>query len=297
LSPFVRSAPAALSFLLVFLTGSIALAGAPQATVPRGGDAARNKKGVPPPAPALVEVAQIAFAEGVVEVSRGESAWRAAAERESLSVGDRVRTTLGATARLEFPWTAVSLGDNSEISLERSTVLTVRLDRGRLDLDPEQDLMKIVTGEATVSGRGRTVVRREPGSTFVSSAAGGADVEGMGQTVRLGLAKAVVVNAGAAPSEPMPLAEGPNVVSPAADPRYVRPGEMVRLEWKGRQPGYHLQVLSVDSDVPVIAIDLKGTSYDLRVNWLGTFRWRVAGRTGPIETQLSGEGLLCIVEK
>ena len=249
------------------------------------------------PSPAALEVARMGFVEGVVEIQRRGEAWTRAVENQPLSMGDRVRTQPGGTARLEFPWTAIAVGDGSELSLQNNRVLTVELERGRLDLDPEQALLRIVTAEATITGSGRTLVRREARTTFVGSYSGGADVEAMGTIIRLGVNKGTLANAGAAPAEAQPLGPAPRVVSPSADPRYIRPGQAVPLKWTGREQAYHLEVLSIDSDVPVMSLDISSGEYDLRLNWLGTFRWRVSGRTGPVETQPSGEGLICVVEK
>ena len=86
-------------------------------------------------------------------------AWTKAAEDQPLLIGDRVRTLKGGTARLEFPWTAVAVGDGSEVSIPNARVLTLQLDRGRLDIDPEQTLLRVVTG------RGRDQRRRpHPGA-------------------------------------------------------------------------------------------------------------------------------------
>ena len=250
---------------------------------------------------AAVEVARIGFADGTVEVQKPGAPWTPAAEDQPLSIGDRVRTSSGATARLEFPWTAIAVGDNSEVSLEKSRLLTLQLHSGRIDIDPEQTLLRVVTSEAAISGSGRTLVRREGTTTFVGSYNGGADVEASASAdssvIRLGVNKAVLVNAGATSSEAMPMGAPPRVVSPSSDPRYVRPGEIVRLTWTGRDPAYHLEVLPIDSDVPVVSLDIATREYDLKLNWLGTFRWRVAGRSGPVESQPSGEGLICVVEK
>lgn len=247
--------------------------------------------------PAPIEVAKIGFVEGSVEIQRPGGAWVKVAEEAPLAIGDRVRTLEGATARLDFPWTAIAMGDGSEISVERNRVLTLQLERGRIDIDPEQTLLRVVTKEAAVSGSGRTLVRREGGVTFVGSYAGGAEVESKGATVRLGLNKATLVKADSLPGEATAMGPAPRVVSPGADPHYVLPGEPVRLTWAGPESAYHLEVLSIDSDVPVISRDISGQEFDLRLNWLGTFRWRVSGRTGPVETQASGEGLVCVVEK
>lgn len=237
------------------------------------------------------------FVEGGVELQRANGPWVPVKEGDPLSIGDRVRTQPGGTARLEFPWTAIAMGDGSAIAVEQNRVLTVRLDRGRLDIDPEQALLRVVTGEAAVSGAGRTLVRREGSTTFVGSYNGGAEVESHGTAVRLGLNKGTLVKEGSAPEEPLIMGAPPRVVAPAADPRYVRPGEAVHLSWTGRETAYHLEVLSIDSDIPVMSLDIEGREYDLRLRWLGTFRWRVAGRTGPVESQASGEGLICVVEK
>ena len=247
--------------------------------------------------PGPVQVAHMGFVEGGVEFQRTNGPWVTVKEGDPLSIGDRVRTLPGSTARLEFPWTAIAMGDRSAITVEKNRVLTVRLDRGRLDIDPEQGLLRVITGEAAISGTGRTLVRREGSTTFVGSYNGGAEVEAKGVAVRLGLNKGTLVKEGSAPEDPLLMGAPPRVVAPAADPRYVRPGEAIHLSWSGRETAYHLEVLSIDSDIPVMSFDVEGTEYDLRLRWLGTFRWRVSGRTGPVESQASGEGLICVVEK
>jgi hypothetical protein len=131
----------------------------------------------------------------------------------------------------------------------------------------------------------------------VGSYNGGADVEASGTIVRLGVNKGTVVNGASPPGEAVALPPPPRVVSPSEDPRYVRTGEVVRLIWTGRETSYHLEVLPIDSDVPVVSLDLEAREFDLRLNWLGTFRWRVSGRAGSVETQPSGEGLICVIEK
>ncbi len=235
--------------------------------------------------------------EGGVEVQKPGAAWTKASEDQALSIGDRVRTLKGATAQLEFPWTAIALGDGSSVFLQKKRVLTLQLESGRIDIDPEQALLRVITEEASISGTGRTLVRREGTTTFVGSYNGGAEVAAKGAAVRLGVNKGTVVNRSARPSDALDMAEAPRVVSPTVDPRYVRVGESVRLTWNGREPAYHLEVLAIDSDVPVVSIDIEGREFDLRLHWLGTFRWRVSGRTGPVESQASGEGLICVVEK
>jgi hypothetical protein len=242
-------------------------------------------------------VARVGFVEGGVEVLKPGAEWTKAIEDQPLAIGDRVRTLRGGTARLEFPWTAVAVGDASEVLIEKSRLLTLQLESGRIDVDPEQTLLRVVTAEAAISGSGRTLVRREGRATFVGSYNGGADVEAAGAIVRLGVNRGTLVNAGAAPSQPALLGPAPRVVSPAADPRYVMPGSDVHLTWTGEQSAYHLEILSIDSDVPVLSLDIESNQFDARITWLGTFRWRVAGRTGPVETQPSGEGLICVVEK
>jgi hypothetical protein len=272
---------------LVFLVALAGLAGAQT----------RKGKDGPSPAPAALEVARMGFVEGGVEVLRPRGAWTKAAESQPLSIGDRVRTLRGGTARLEFPWTSIAMGDGTEVSLGSARVLTLQLDSGRLDVDPEQTLLRVVTEEAAITGSGRTLVRREGKSTFVASYNGGADVEGASAIVRLGINKGTTVNAGKPPGVPVTMSPAPRVVLPGADPRYVRPGEAVRLVWTGQETAYHLDVLPIDSDVPVMSLDIDNREHDLRLPWLGTFRWRVAGRTGPVESQPSSEGLVCVVEK
>lgn len=249
------------------------------------------------PSPAALEVARLGFVEGSVDVQHPGGAWTRAAENQPLMIGDRVRTSRGSTARLEFPWTAIAMGDGSEAGLQDNRVLTLQLERGRLDIDPEQTLLRVVTEEAAISGTGRTLVRREGKSTFVGSYNGGAEVESKGAVVRLGINKGTLVKAGSAPGEAQTLGPAPRVISPSMDPPYIRPGSPVRLTWQGREPAYHLEVLSIDSDVPVMSLDIDAGEFELRLNWLGMFRWRVAGRNGPVESQPSGEGLICVTEK
>jgi len=270
----------------------LALAGSAEAQ-----SAKRKVTPSPSPAAAALEVARIGFAEGGVEVQHPDGAWTKAFETQRLSIGDRVRTLKGGTASIDFPWTAVSMGDGSEISLPNGRVLTLQVERGRVDIDPEQTLLRITTDEAAISGAGRTLIRREGNSTFVASMNGGAEVEGKGSVVRLGVNKGTLVSAGKAPGKPETMGPAPKVVSPRADPRYIRPGQPVHLIWTGQESAYHLEVLSMDSDVPAISLDVENREYDIRLAWLGTFRWRVAGRFGPVESQPSGEGLICVVEK
>ncbi len=283
---FSRPACPLILLLFAFLVSDV------QAQAPR---ALKSPKKAP--AEARIEVALLAFAEGGVEFQTPGGAWMKVTEDQALAIGDRVRTLQGGTTRLEFPWTAIAMSDGSEVSIENNRVLTLRLESGRIDLDPELTLIRVVTAEAAISGSGRTLVRREGKTTFVASYSGGAAVEAAGTVVRLGINRGTVVNAGAAPREPLVMAQAPRVVSPSADPRYVRLGEIVRLTWTGREAFYHLDVLSIDSDVPVVSLDIGAREFDLRLNWLGTFRWRVSGRTGAVESQPSGEGLICVVEK
>ena len=277
--------------LLASLLASDALAQTAPPARPKGS----AKRGAPVRAP--VEVARVGFMEGGVEVQKPGAEWTKASEDQPLSIGDRVRTLKGATAQLEFPWTAIALGDGSSVFLQKKRVLTLQLESGRIDIDPEQALLRVITEEASISGAGRTLVRREGTTTFVGSYNGGAEVTAKGGAVRLGVNKGTVVNRSARPSDALDMAQAPRVVSPTVDPRYVRVGESVRLTWNGREPAYHLEVLAIDSDVPVVSIDIEGREFDLRLHWLGTFRWRVSGRTGPVESQASGEGLICVVEK
>ena len=169
---------------------------------------AQTKRATPirkPTPPVRIEVARLGFVEGGIEIQQPGGAWTKGAEKQALAIGDRVRTLTGGTARLEFPWTAIAMSDASEAVLEQGRVLTLRLESGRIDLDPEQTLLRVVTGEAAISGSGRTLIRREGGTTFVASYSGGADVEAEGVSVRLGINKGTLVNAGKAPSEPQPL--------------------------------------------------------------------------------------------
>ena len=52
-------------------------------------------------------------------------------EDQALAMGDRVRTLRGGMARLEFPWTAVAMGDESQVLIEKSRQLTLQLESGR----------------------------------------------------------------------------------------------------------------------------------------------------------------------
>ncbi len=245
-----------------------------------------------PAAPAL---ARLSFVDRRVERSSAEG-WSEAKEGTALRLGEQLRTTAEAMARLDLPWMTITLSPGSALAFSDEYVLSALLAHGRVQLRADKrEILKVVTGEAEVRGQGWAVLRREGQATFVTSLAGHFQVEGAGKTVALPPGTGTIVQAGKPPLPPLRLPEPPEGLSPGSDPRYVAPGEAVSLSWTPRGRAYQVEVLPVSSDHVLIQRDVGSPPWQVAIPWSGAFRWRVAALDERgLEGKPSAEGLICI---
>lgn len=254
------------------------------------------------PAPPKVPgppLARLGYVERLVEQSAEKSPWRGAVEGSAFRTGERLRTGPDAMARLELPWMSLTLSPSALFSVPDDYVLSAVLEQGRALLHAEaRDMLKLVTAEAEVRGRGRAVVRREGEATLVTSLAGRFQVEGAGRTVDLPAGKGTIVLSGRAPLPPLDLPDAPGDLWPGSDPVYVAPGEPIALRWAPGGPAYEVEVLPVGSDQVLIQRDVGAPPARLGIPWTGAFRWRVAARDPRgLEGRPSKEGLICVDAK
>jgi hypothetical protein len=244
-------------------------------------------------------IARVSYAEGVVDIARPAKAFARVADGALLRSGDRLRTGPSGTARIEFPWMAVTVSAGSVLSIPETMVLATLLEEGRVDQSAEAgDLLKLVTEEAQVRGEGRVVVWRDRTTTSVSALRGAFTVEGKGGSVSLEAGQGTVVRRGAAPSRPAPLPEMPTGLDPGDDALYVAPGEPVELRWNSPFTAHHLEILPIHSNEVLIAREVDASPFTIAIPWQGMFRWRVASRDAKgIEGLPSMEGLIAVVEK
>lgn len=242
-----------------------------------------------------VAVAQISFVESRVDVQRPGAGWEKLAEHGRVRTGERLRTAADSSARLEFPWMSVSLAPSSVLGLAPGAILGLQLDSGRVELSSgRDDIVKLDTPDARVRGQGWVIVRRDTSGTQVSVLRGEfrvgtiALLENQGCTVAVarGLCK------------PVALPTVPAALAPGADPRYVSQGQGVALTWNAapEAAGYFVQVLSFDDDALLLQHDVAAAAHEVRVPWLGLYRWRVSARNAAgIEGPPSLEGLFCVM--
>jgi hypothetical protein len=253
------------------------------------------------PAPASlvgVPVARVAIVAGNVEQSATGRDWQPAQDGHRLKTGDRLRTGPDAVARIEFPWTAVSVGPGSTIQIPGGVVLSTVLEAGRVEVHSGAgEIIKVRTADVQVRGRGHVVVRRSARVTLVSVLDGGFRVEAQGRATSVNGGQGARVETGSAVSVSA-LAPPPDRLVPGADPAYVLRDTPVTLSWNAPGETFHLQVLALDSDNVLLERDVTGLSDHVSIPWLGTFRWRVARRDDRgMEGVLSPPGYVCVVDK
>lgn len=248
--------------------------------------------------PASLSLGQLAVVERLVEQAAGPDRWRKAREGTPLAIGERLRTGSDAVAGLELPWMSAVLGPATVVSFPDAFVLSTLLEQGRLELHaPGRDILKLVTAEAEIRGRGRLVVRRQGGRTLVMALSGRFLVEGAGKLVVLTEGKGTIVRGEAAPMAPVDLARAPEGLWPGADPVYVAPGQSLALRWKGKGPGHQVEVLPIGSELVLMQREVGGPPWQMEIPWTGAFRWRVAMRDDRGLESMPSEGLICVVEK
>ena len=248
-----------------------------------------------PPAP----VALVRILDGTLQRGDGKS-WRSADREFRIAPGESLRTSGGGAALLTFPWMHIVVADDTVVGLTPSSVLSATLERGRIQEQATAgDILKVITGEAEVRGRGDVVVIRSvsPAQTLVSALRGWFRIKSAHGSLSLEGGQAALITTDGAP-EMVELPPAPTGLSPGTDPVYVPQGGRARLSWNGAAPRYRVQVLSLDGDEVLLSREVEGTSIEVPGRWLGTFRWRVSavGDHG-VEGAPSAPGLICVVEK
>lgn len=255
------------------------------------------RKPVLPPAPA--PVASVRILDGTLQRLRGPS-WRAAERDFRISPGESLRTSADGAALLTFPWMQILVGGDAVVGLTPSAILSVTLERGRVqERATAGDILKVITAEGEVRGRGDVVVTRSDvtAETRVSVLSGWFRVRSPRGMVSLDAGQGAIVTAGGRP-QIVDLPAPPTGLDPGRDPRYVEQGRPARLAWRGSAPRYRAHVLSLSGDEVVVSREVEGEALDVPGRWLGTFQWRVSsidarGMEGPPSTP----GLFCVVEK
>lgn len=262
----------------------------PQARVTGGRPPQLKTSGVP--------VARVIFGEGRIDHAFLDGSWKRVAEGERVRTGDRVRTGPDSTARIAFPWTSLTLGPSSTLAVAASAVLSTSLEEGRVEQSAEGgDIIKLLTPEAQVRGRGRVVVRRQGGATLVTVVEGRCQVYAGEAKLSLEKGQGCRV-AGGSPPELQSLPAPPRGLVPGRDPLYVPKGRSVTLGWERASAGYHVQILPVNADEVLLARDLASSPLRVEIPWLGTFRWRVSSLDSVgNEGVPSPYGYFCVVDK
>jgi len=150
-----------------------------------------------PPAP----VASVRILDGTVERGQGTS-WKSADREFRIAPGEGLRTSRDGAALLTFPWMHIVVADDTVVGLTPSTVLSATLERGRLqELATAGDILKVVTAEAEVRGRGDVVVIRteSPALTRVSALRGWFRVKSPRGTLSLDGGQGAVIAPDSAP--------------------------------------------------------------------------------------------------
>jgi hypothetical protein len=250
------------------------------------------------PVPAA-PVASVRILDGTVERGQGTS-WRSADREFRIAPGEVLRTSRDGAALLTFPWMHIVVADDTVVGLTPSTVLSATLERGRIQEQATAgDILKVVTAEAEVRGRGDVVVIRSasPALTRVSALRGWFRVKSPRGMLSLDGGQAAVIGPDAAP-EMVELPAPPTGLNPGSDPVYVPQGRNTRLAWTGSARRYRVQVLSLEGDEFVLSREVSGSSVEVPGRWLGTFRWRVSALDERgVEGAPSAPGLICVVEK
>jgi hypothetical protein len=245
-----------------------------------------------------VPVANLAMTGGAVERADAKGNWSPLREGDRVHTGDLVRTGADGMARLELPWMWAFVGPKTELLIPSGLILGTVLERGRVQLVADGgDAVKLQAGPADVRGRGRVVVRRDRGRTTVMSQTDVARVTVRGRAVNVRAGNGVVIQ-GNQLGSPTQLPRPPAIVSPGSDPVYLKPDEVVSVQWKGEAERYVVEVLPLHDESAALVYESVGNSQEVQVPWLGLYRWRVMGiaRSG-LESVPSEEGLICVVEK
>lgn len=226
-----------------------------------------------------------------------KASWQSLREGAALRTGDSFRTAPDATARLEFPWMAVTLGGSTMLTIPASSVLSTVLEQGRAEFaGPGREIVKITVGDGEVRGGGRLVLRRSVGRTTATAIEGSFRVRSRGRTVEIKAGQGTVVADGRPPEPATPLPGAPDGLEPGKDPLYVRSGQAAELRWTPVAPAHRVELLALEADKVLLARDVTAPPLRVEVPWPGTYRWRVAARDARgVESKPSADGLICSV--
>ena len=241
--------------------------------------------------------ARLALVEQHVEVAGHAGGWLPALEGRELLPGQSLRTGADGVVRVELPWMALTLTPGSLLRFPDALVLSVALDAGRAVVEGERlETLKLLTPEAEVRGRGRAIVRREPGRTLVTCASGRFRVVARRGAVTLASGQGVLIDGSGRPSTPGPLPEPPGgPLWPGRDPVYVAPGQPVELRWPAANGPFQVELLPVGSEVVLLQRDVAAPPLPLAIPWPGAFRWRVSRRDARgLEGLPSADGLIAV---
>jgi len=251
------------------------------------------------PPPPSVPVAPVRVVDGSVQHGRGGD-WKSASGDFRLAPGESLRTGTDALALVTLPWMQIEIGGDSTVGLTPSTVLSIALEGGRIEQRSSRtDILKVVTAEAEVRGRGAVVVRRDAtaGITRVSALEGRFIVKSAHHgAVVVAAGEGVVLSADGDP-DTGPLLAAPRGLVPGADPAYVEKGHPARLVWAGGPARYHVEVLSLSGDEVLLAREIDTAEVQVPTRGPGTFQWRVAAiDPRGLEGKPSAGGLFCVVD-
>lgn len=255
----------------------------------------------PRPPAAGIAIGKIAWVDR--DLDRAElpqkRSWKRLSTGDPVRTGDTFRTSPAATARLDFPWMAVTLGPSTMLTVPASHVLSTVLEQGRAEFaGPGRDIVKIEVGEGEVRGGGRLVLRRSAGRTAVAVLEGAFRVRAARRTVEIPAGQGTVVADGSPPESPRPLPEAPRGLVPGDDPVYVRSGRPVELRWSPAGPSHQVEILALQDDEVLLSREAVSPPFRVEIPWLGTYRWRVSARDARgVESRPSAAGLICLVER
>jgi len=243
-------------------------------------------------------VAKLEWGDQPVErKAEGEDSWLRLRVGDPLRTGDRLRTSSGGVARLDFPWMAVTLGPSSILSIPASKVLSTVLEQGRAEFSGAgRDIVKIRVGHGEIRGGGRLVLWHEGERTAAAALGGAFRVSAAGKTVVIQAGEGTSIKGAQPPLVASPLPEAPDGLVPGGDPVYVPSGETTELHWTPRGSAHHVEVLALQSDDVLLARNISAPPARIEIPWLGTFRWRVSARDGRgLESPPSADGYVCVV--
>ncbi len=243
-----------------------------------------------------IPIGRITVVGSRVEHSSNGRDWSELADGAFLRTGDRLRSDDRTLARISVGWVTLVLSPSSEVGIPPSKVLSIRLERGRLEQTSEgADIVAMRTPECLVRGRGHVVVRREAQATAISVRVGRFRIDASGSVANLEPGFGILVRHGQPPPAPRPLLPAPEGLVPGPDPLYVERNEPVHLEWRSSAQIHQVELLAVGTEALVQQTNVGASPATVTVPWPGTYRLRVVARDADgLESLPSRSGLLCV---